>query len=97
MESLNDQLPLECKAQDGEIVIRIGEQVLAFATEQNPELWNVEKDKPKFKITDAKIFSRAVMSAMNQEDEDGSTLLTRMLDQAVLEAIEYGCEGVEET
>jgi hypothetical protein len=93
---LSEELPLECKYRNGALTIRIGEKVLAFATEQNPDLWDGEMDKPRFKVTDAKAFSREVMRAMNKEEEDGSTLLSRMIDQATLNAIDYGCEGVEE-
>ena len=91
-----DELPLECVILDGALTIKIGEKVLAFATEHNPHLWNVETDKPGYKVVDASIFAREVAHYMNKESEDGSTLLTRMLDQAVLNAIEYGGEGVEE-
>ena len=33
--------------------------------------------------------------ALNAEDEDGSTLLTRMLDEAIMQAVEDGCDGVD--
>jgi len=36
-----------------------------------------------------------VARAINAEGEDGSTLLTRMLDAAILKAVESGCEGVD--
>ena len=97
VKKLDDHLPLECAARNGALVIKIGGAVLAFATEQNPRLWDGEKDGPGFKITDAKVFAQDVMYAMNRESEDGSTLLTRMLDQATLNALESGSEGIEET
>lgn len=95
-KKLADQLPLECTARCGALYIRIGSKVLAFAAENNPHLWNGEKDGPGFRITNPNAFARNVMYALNKEAEDGSTLLTRMLDQATLNAVESGSEGVEE-
>ena len=93
--SLYDELPLRCSASGGALNIRIGVNVLAFATEHCPDLWDGEKDRGRFKVSDPETFAKEVERAINHEDEVGGTMLTRMLDAAVLEAIEQGAEGVE--
>ncbi len=90
-------LPLRCKAVGGDIDMGIGMRVLCFAAEQHPDLWDGESDAsvPVVKITDVQTFALEVASAINDESEDGSTLLTRMLDAAILKAVESGCEGID--
>jgi hypothetical protein len=46
-------------------------------------------------VTDPVVFVHEIVRAINEEEEDGSTLLTRMLDAAILRAVEDGCEGVD--
>lgn len=89
--------PLRCKATGGDIDMGIGMRALCFAAEQHPDLWDGESPAsvPVVKITDVQTFALEVARAINAEGEDGSTLLTRMLDAAILKAIESGCEGVD--
>ena len=41
------------------------------------------------------LFAREVVRELNKEDEDGSTLVTKLIDEAVRNAVEDGCEGVD--
>lgn len=91
----SDDLPLRCKAEAGVLDMRIGEKVLAFATEKCPALWDADKGRGRFTVYDPTAFAKEVERVLNHEFEDGSTRLTRMLDAAVLEAIEQGAAGVE--
>lgn len=68
------------------IRIDIPLDLLRFATE-NPT---------GFKVTSIRAFSLAVVDALNCEEEDGSTFVTRMMDDAISDAIEQGAEGVSE-
>jgi hypothetical protein len=70
---------------------------LQFAAEKHPEFWDGESgdDAPNIVVTDKEKFGEAVCEEINREDEDGSTLLTRMLDEAIRQAVENGCEGVD--
>lgn len=88
---------LRCKVVGGVIDMGIGMQALCFAAEQHPDLWDGESPSsvPVVKITDVQTFALEVARAINHGGEDGSTLLTRMLDAAILKAIESGCEGVD--
>lgn len=49
-----------------------------------------------YKVTDAAVFAKEMVREMNREDEEGTTAIHRMLDDAMSEAIEQGAEGVEE-
>jgi len=97
MSIKDDQMPLRCKAVGGDIEMGVGMNVLAFAAENHPDFWDGESglDVPNIKITDRQEFARAVADAINDEAEDGSTLLTRMLDAAIAKAVEDGCDGVD--
>lgn len=92
-----DEMPLRCKAVAGEIDMRIGVETLRFAAENHEEFWDGESgtDVPAIKITNSVIFAQEVVLAINEEAEDGSTLLSRMLDEAIKQAVENGCEGVD--
>lgn len=89
--------PLLCAFRDGGIDMSIGAEILAFAAANHPEYWDGKSglDVPNIKVDDPAAFARAVCAAINREDEDGSTLLTRMLDKAISLAVEEGCDGVD--
>lgn len=92
-----NRMPLRCKAVAGEIDLRVGVETLRFAAENHEEFWDGESgtDVPAIKITNSVIFAQEVVLAINEEAEDGSTLLSRMLDEAIKQAVENGCEGVD--
>jgi len=94
---IKNEIPLKCVAIAGEIDMSIGFEVLRFAAENHPDFWDGKSgmDVPNINITDTVIFAKEVALAINEEAEDGSTLLTRMLDEAIKQAVENGCEGVE--
>lgn len=47
------------------------------------------------KITDKDLFISELVRELHSEEEDGTTLVHRMLDSAVTNAIESGAEGIE--
>lgn len=73
----------------------IGDVVLAKAAEMHPEFWQPEADVNAIRVIDRKAFAAAIDRALNDEEEDGSTLFTRMLDEAIKKAVENGCEGID--
>lgn len=89
--------PLTCKVEDGRIVIYIGFDELAFAAANHPDFWDGESgtDVPNIKIIDSKTFAKEVAAALENEEEDGSSLITQLLDDAIKAAVEDGCEGVD--
>lgn len=91
-------MPLRCQARgNGWLDIAIGIAELRFAAEQHPDFWDGKRHwpEPNIKITDATAFAAEVARVINRESEDGSTLLTQMLDKAIRLAVEDGCEGVD--
>ena len=92
-------MPLRCTLRSGMGRIDMGVSVgaLRFAAEQHPDFWDGYRPDsvPNIKITDAEKFAREIVDEINRENEDGSTLLTRMLDDAIRNAVDAGCEGVD--
>ena len=87
MDSL-ESLPLRCYVNHGVIHISVGQDILAFATAHHPDF-----EDQSMKVVDAQMFALEVVQKINEEGEDGSTLLTRMLDRAISDAISDGAEG----
>jgi hypothetical protein len=79
--------------QDGEIIIRIQIATLPLAMSGACDLQAIE---PRYRITDAELFADAFVRELNREDEQGTTLIHRLFDKAMNEALEQGAEGVEE-
>ena len=77
------------------LVIRVPARVLAFATNNHPDYWDGENDKQRVKVTDPKQWMKAVRDALEHEEEDGSNMLTAVLDKAIAHAVEQGEEGIE--
>lgn len=91
-----DDVPLRCELVNGAIEFVIGAKVLAHATNICPALYDAENDRGRYSVTDPAAFAADVLREINHEKEDGSTILTDLLDKAVERAIEQGAEGVEE-
>jgi len=89
---------LVCEVVDGELQIRIGVDTLKFAAEHCERFYNgsIESaDGPHIRVTEAEQFAREIAGKLNDEAEDGSTVIHEMLDNAFVEAIEWGCLGVD--
>lgn len=87
--------PMDCRIRNRALTIQVSRKVLAFAADNHPDFWDAENDKQRFKVTDIAGFAKDVANALNDEGEDGSTPVTRLLDAAILQAIEQGSEHVE--
>lgn len=81
--------------KDGKLVITIGIEALVFGVTHGAYFDNLpEGEAPE--VTDAALFAQAICDALTEEEEDGSTLVHRMLDKAAENAIEDGCDGVDD-
>lgn len=83
--------------EDNAIVIRITADELAFAAKYHPGLtvWDSHnQDAVGPTITDKQQWMRSVLSALRNEEEDGTTAVHQMLDIAMVDAVEMGCEGI---
>ncbi len=98
--------PLSVKiTRDGVLTIEIGIDTNAFATLHSTYAWQLtdpkrtgkEQDPRKvFKITSPRGFAADVKRALLEEEEDGSSLLTNVLDAASEKAIEDGSQYFSE-
>lgn len=88
------QTPLTPQIEDGELVIRIGVETLASATENHPYLYwrNPRSDGgPKFKgYIDADRLAADVCETMNETTPNGSSMLCDFLDSVVEKIIKAG-------
>lgn len=50
----------------------------------------------RWKVTDTVGFAKEISSELNDEDEEGTTMIHRMFDRAILQAIERGAQHVDE-
>lgn len=86
--------------EDGQLVIKIGIDTLAFAFENREENlpWDDEKLNyiQKYRVVDKDQFAKDVRDSMMDEREDGSTPLTDFLDKLYSKAIDDGNLGVDE-
>ena len=92
--------PLRCTVtRSGILRIEIGIDTLAFSAVRGPytDRLDPEMCDARFKITDPRGFALDVRSALLDEAEDGSNILTRALDQAIEDAIEDGSEFFVDT
>ena len=85
---------------DGELRISVGIDTLKFAAEHSPDnrLTQYDGEKNEFlsyKILDSKEFAKDVSCSLQNEEEDGTTPVHTLLDNAILDAIEQGSLAVD--
>lgn len=76
-----------------QIVIRLPIENLPVAVEGARSLQTLEG---RWKVTDANAFAKDLVRALNDEDEEGTTMVHKMFDKGFNEAFEQGPDGVEE-
>lgn len=102
-ENVKRDAPLDCRIVDGRLVIDIGIETLAFATKESPTLYqrygyDEEKGEERqdfVKINDPDVWAKEVLRQIVAEAEDGSSLMTKLFDDAVERAIDDGAEGID--
>lgn len=86
--------PLDVNIEDDQLVIRIGIDTLAFAFEEsssnNPYSDHLNDFIRMCTVTDARQFAKDVQYELTREEEDGSSILTNLLDKACDEAANQG-------
>jgi hypothetical protein len=93
-----DGEPLAVKIVDGKLVIEIGVDTLRFCAEMQACRFDDALNGYVYplKVTDRNEYARDVVRALNDEREDGSTILTDLLDKAFMSAWEDGSTGCAE-
>lgn len=88
---------LRVEIANGEISIHLPIGVLHMAAQWCPELNEYDPEGGDYKkpiVTDARLFAEAVVAALVDEAENGSTLVTRMFDRAFCAAVDNGADGI---
>ena len=86
--------PLDCEIKDKVLVIRVGVNVLADAAKWLPDQTGWDFYEGRIKIRNRGVFAEDIVHALMREEEDGSSLLTKMLDRATEDAIGEGSLGL---
>ncbi len=92
----NEDQVLSVKIADGKLVISIGINVLCFSAENCERFYDGDRDKYTLKVTNKRKFAGEIVRALEREEEDGTTPVHVLLDNAFEVAMEDGCEGVKE-
>lgn len=96
---MNIKDPLLCKIEDNKIIITIGFDALKFLAETSDKCEKYDKEFcPEgawSKVTNKKLFSQEVLRSLQHEEEDGSTMVHRLLESAINLALDNGAEGVK--
>jgi hypothetical protein len=79
--------------ENGAIVIRID---IASLPDVIAGAVSIGAIDPPLRITDARAFAKDLIAALDDEDHDGTTIVARMLDEAVEAAFSEGANGIEE-
>ena len=74
------------------ITIRVSIESLTTVVAEGVDMMTID---PPVKVLDPKAFAQEVVYALNQEDEDGTTPIHRLFDQAFSAAAENGSQGVQ--
>lgn len=93
--------PLTVEVKDDELQIRIGIDTLKFALECAPEyplcIFDEDRDEyMTYKVEDINQFVEDIVTELDNEQEDGTTPVHLLLDQAMLKAVENGSLGIAE-
>ena len=93
--------PLVASLEDHQIVIRIGINTLAYcfdiSTANNPYVDAKDAFIQSFKVIKQIEFANDVVSEMMSEGEDGSSMLTDLIETACDRAVDNGSGGVDES
>ncbi len=80
----------------GQLIISIPVSALQWAVQiSDYGTYHEYSEGHHLKILNSFEFAKDVVRELNMEAEDGSTLVTRMLDKAMIKAIENGSEHIE--
>lgn len=88
--------PLEVTVKNGVLSISIGVSTLAFSLEHGNDFLTYDAEA-KWKVNSDGAFAVDVKRELEREQEDGTTPVHLLLDEAMNSAIEQGSAYVDET
>ena len=81
---------LTVKIKDNQLVISIGIDTLSYCFEESNINYDGVNEKKLFYVKSKEDFAKDIKLILTNEREDGSTLLTDMLDNSYQEALDDG-------
>ena len=91
--------PLQCRIDKDKIIISIGFDALKFLAENSDvcEKYDEEfcPDGIWTEINNKKEFAKEVLKSLKHEQEDGTTVVHKLFEDAINMALENGAEGVK--
>lgn len=92
--------PLKVQIVDGELRISIGVGTLRFSAENSPDPRLTWYDDAKsefffYPIINSEEFAKEVCSSLLKEEEDGTTLVHRLLDDVFVLVVEDGSLAID--
>lgn len=85
--------PLNVAIVDGRLEITMGVETFKTAVQYGPDFGNIS-DPEEIDVYDPDTFANEVLRCLEAEEEDGTTVIHRMLDRAIERAVEHGAEGI---
>lgn len=86
---------LKVTASKSGIRITISAKALKWAAEHHEQYWQPITNKFALVVSDPVQFAADVCAALEDEEEDGSTPVHRLLDAAIDSAVNDGSEGLD--
>jgi hypothetical protein len=92
--------PLQCKTEDDQLVLRIGIECLANASNLSDVFVTYDDEAGdwvrRWRVIDEIQFAKDVVVELTREREDGSSPITDLFEKAFESALDQGSLGVEE-
>jgi hypothetical protein len=88
---------LHVELHDEVITITLPIKDLKFAVQASPFFEHYDEESGEFlepKITNSRAFADDVVRELVREEEDGTTIVHKMFDQAFENAVDQGAEGI---
>ncbi|MGH8083906.1 MAG: hypothetical protein ACREPV_01340 [Lysobacter sp.] len=85
---------LACHLRDDALLIRLDVDTLCSAARGSDIFFDMAEGGERITITDPAAFAREVERALNDEDEQGNTPVSRMFDRAIEWVVEQGGDGL---
>ena len=84
--------PLRCRITKGKLIIEIGLDTLKDAVECCPIFYDDKsrKEPPYINVLDSTQLAKDIARSLTSEEEDGSSPLTNLLDDAIADAFYDG-------
>ena len=90
------ELPLRARYSRGLVRAQFSPEDLEYiAREIMPDEWGLDPRRKLVLVSDRELLVQSVIDRLNEEDEQGGTLISRCIEQALTQVMEQGDPGLE--